>query len=173
MNCKLSKKERVCTVGREQSGGFALLFAVLVSSLLLTVGLSIFSIALKELAISTATQRSIHAFYAADSGRECTKYWDTKRPGTVPTTISGSTGGNISCNGIPINLAGSPWGGGEVSRAFEFPIITNGPVSKVEIIKKLQIDGGLCSATICTTIISRGYDQADGDRVERAIQQDY
>ncbi len=66
---KINKKIR-------QRGGFALLFSVLVSSLLLTIGLSIFSIALKELSISTAARQSVHAFYAADSGVDCVRYWD-------------------------------------------------------------------------------------------------
>jgi Tfp pilus assembly protein PilX len=65
-------------ITKNNKKGFALLFAVLVSSLLLTIGLSIFNIALKELAISTASRQSIYAFYAADSGREYVLYRDIK-----------------------------------------------------------------------------------------------
>lgn len=69
---------------KKNKKGFALLFSVLLSSLLLTIGLSIFSITLKELSISTASQRSVNAFFAADSGRECALYWDTKI-GAIPS----------------------------------------------------------------------------------------
>jgi hypothetical protein len=75
---KLGFKKTGSTGSPQVNRGFALLFSVLISSLLLTIGLSIFSIALKELAISTAARQSIHAFFAADSGRERALYEDLK-----------------------------------------------------------------------------------------------
>jgi hypothetical protein len=140
-------------------GGFALLFSVLVSSLLLTIGLSIFNIALKELAISTASRQSVHSFYAADSGREYVKYLDTKK-------------GIGSFFDVNIRL---------MSQAPErrYPSIgqtlvdstdSNGPNYYVTI-KKVWHDNTYTK--IDTTINSYGYDIVGGDRLERAIKQDY
>ncbi len=57
--------------------GFALLFAVLISGLLITIGISIFNISIKELMISASIRDSQTAYYAADSAAECFFYWDT------------------------------------------------------------------------------------------------
>jgi len=55
-----------------------MLFAVLASSLFLAIGISMFNIAIKELAIATSERDSQIAYYAADSARECAIYFDTK-----------------------------------------------------------------------------------------------
>jgi len=58
--------------------GFTLLFAVLVASLLTSVGLAMTSIAQKQLVLSSVGRDSQYAFYAADTGAECALYWDFK-----------------------------------------------------------------------------------------------
>jgi hypothetical protein len=62
--------------------GFVILFAVLVSSILLSIGLGIFSITYKELLLSSSDRDSQVAFYAADTGTECALYWDVQHPDT-------------------------------------------------------------------------------------------
>lgn len=59
-----------------RSRGFVLLYAVMTSTIVLAVGVSIISIALKQLAISTLGRESQYAFYAANTGAECALYWD-------------------------------------------------------------------------------------------------
>lgn len=137
---------------KKEDRGFALLFSVLVSSLLLTIGLSIFSIALKELAISTATRQSVHAFYAADSGREYVKYRDTKI-GDLFTFDAGISSGIATST--------------EVS---SFVSDEDGSNFTVTISKLKELGA---TANILTEITSRGYDTKSGDRVERAIFQSY
>lgn len=46
------------------------------ASIILAVGVSIISIALKQLQISTVGRESQYAFYAANTGAECALYWD-------------------------------------------------------------------------------------------------
>jgi hypothetical protein len=58
--------------------GFTLFIALIVSSLLLAVGLSLSTIILKQLIFSNSGKESQLAFYAADSGAECALYWDRK-----------------------------------------------------------------------------------------------
>ncbi len=140
----------------QKNTGFALLFSVLVSSLLLTIGLSIFNIALKELAISTATRQSVHAFYAADSGLEYAKYRDLKI-GDFPDVTSYLLNPDFSTSSTTPEA---------------MPVVTgsDGPNFKVTVTKNRT---GGTTQKIDTTITSLGYDTADGDRVERAIFQSY
>lgn len=56
--------------------GFTILFAVIVSSLVLAIGISIGSITLKQIKISILGRDSQVAFYSADSGSECVMYHD-------------------------------------------------------------------------------------------------
>lgn len=59
--------------------GFALLIAVIFSSLALAIGLSLGSLAYRQIILSSAAADSGPAFYAADSGLECALYWDQQQ----------------------------------------------------------------------------------------------
>lgn len=185
MKTRIIKKGEGLYVSRtKKSGGFALLFSVLLASLLLTIGLSIFSIALKELAISTASRQSVHAFYAADSGRECVKYWDTKM-GQIPTVVNYTpNGGTITCGKKIMSLLNNGYTSGDITYipggstswindpaqiVFVGGDSSIGPNFRVTITKTKDIISG----NIQTTINSYGHDSTGGDRVERAIRQDY
>ena len=58
------------------SRGFTILLAALVSSLVLSLGISVFTIARKSITLSTLGRDSQFAFYAADTAAECALYWD-------------------------------------------------------------------------------------------------
>lgn len=75
----------------KKSKGFALLFAVLTASLLLSIGLSIFSLTIKEISLSSYSRESQFSFYAADSGAECALYWDLKGNSTTNGTFATSS----------------------------------------------------------------------------------
>lgn len=148
-------------ITQKDKNGFALLFSVLISSLLLTIGLSIFSIALKELAISTASRQSIHAFYAADSGREKALYLDTKK-GTLMTfdEALGFSSALLGDEDQPIFIVPS----------IDSNVASSGPNFYVEV-NKTWADQS--KVRINTTLTSFGHDSTDDDRVERAIEQTY
>ena len=63
---------------RARQAGFTLMLASLVASLLTALGLAMFTIAKKEIVLSSLGRDSQFAFYAADSGAECALYWDFK-----------------------------------------------------------------------------------------------
>ncbi len=67
--------------------GFTLFVALIVSSLLLSIGLSLSNIILKQLIFSGSGRESQIAFYAADSGAECALYWDVKDAVGVTTFV--------------------------------------------------------------------------------------
>src|SRR6185369_14936182 len=83
----------MCSTSNNQKG-FALLFAVLVSSVLLAIGVSIFNLTVKELALSASGRESQFSFYAADTGAECALYWDFKatQPVMFATSTASQTG---------------------------------------------------------------------------------
>ncbi len=60
----------------KKNKGFTMLFAVLVSVLVLSVGASIITLALKQIRLSGSARDSQFAFYAANTGLECAEYWD-------------------------------------------------------------------------------------------------
>jgi hypothetical protein len=67
---------KISSIQKNTSKGYTLLFAMLVSSLVLAIGISILSISKKEFLISTSTRDSTSALWAADGGVECAIYGD-------------------------------------------------------------------------------------------------
>jgi len=85
--------------GLPAQAGFALLFAVLAASLLLSIGLSIFNLTVKELTLSSYSNQSQFSFYAADSGADCALYWDIKgnNGATFATSSTDTYASSITC----------------------------------------------------------------------------
>ncbi len=81
--------------------GIALYVAVLISSLVLAISLSIGNIFLKEVKLSISSRDSQIAFYAADSGLECARYWDTVLDGSKFGSTTNAAN-QIICAGITI-----------------------------------------------------------------------
>lgn len=75
--------ERAC---RGDNRGFTILLAALVASLVLSLGISIFTIARKSITLSTMGRDSQFAFYAADTAAECALYWDAPDRDAFNTT---------------------------------------------------------------------------------------
>lgn len=75
--------------------GFILLLSVLVAGIVLAVGLSILSIALKQFKISSIGVSSELAFQAANAGLECVRYWDISNNGNKFDV--GVASGNVDC----------------------------------------------------------------------------
>lgn len=143
------------------SKGFTLLYATLISSLLLAIGLAIFNITIKELILSSSARESQFAFYAADSGIECALYWDIKR-GPISTT----TPTPISCNGTDMTVGGVGYG---VPSVFSFDFLPDESYCvDVTVIKN--------ETHPRTVLKSRGYNTCDTTnprRIERAIEATY
>ncbi len=148
--------------------GFTLLYAVLMSSLLLTIGLGIFNITIKELLLSSAGRESQFAFYAADTGAECALYWDFKFDSFGTTSDSA-----ITCNGVLMGGTdpGTPYSntccggaGPNVASIFTLDFAPE-PYCVTVYVTKLE-------GPDRTTIESRGYNTCDPGnprRVERTI----
>lgn len=121
MNLNFKKKEIIAVYKKlyfkqKNQRGFALLFAVIVSVILLAVGSAIISIALKEISLSGTGRDSQKAFYASNTGIECALFWDFNAglpdsttlfnpfPLTPYPTFSNTNGATCADNDIIMNF---------------------------------------------------------------------
>ncbi len=64
-------------------GGFVMLYAILITVAVISIGLSLLSVLIEQVPISGLERESSLAFYSADIGLECALYWDNiSSPGT-------------------------------------------------------------------------------------------
>jgi hypothetical protein len=148
--------------------GFALLYAVLVASLLLAIGLSIFNITIKELILSSSARDSEFAFFAADTGTDCALYWDY---------VGGAFGaespaGSITCVGQTVPVS-TEVDGEDSTHTFSLDLGADNAYCTEVTVEKTATSDGLF---VGTSILSRGYNTCDAGnprRVERAIRVTY
>ncbi|MCX6731700.1 MAG: hypothetical protein NTX55_01800 [Candidatus Parcubacteria bacterium] len=140
--------------------GFTLLLALIVANIVLLIGLSVYSVIIKEIELSGLGRESQIAFYAADSGAECVLYWDIHK-GPLSTT----TPTTIQCLGqSPQVIFGSP---SNPIASFELNF-NNGACAKVAIDK---------TNPLMTQVDSYGYnlgcDISASRKVERGVRITY
>ena len=156
--------------------------------MLLLIGVSIFNVSLRELAISQSAKDSQLAFYAADSARECALYWDIKKAAFTFCLSDGcgtkNTGlAEIKCNENTINLSSPTISGNTYTYNFS-PFFKYGnaddqvlPMADLILTKKFvtQVSGligGL--GDVVSTLNIQGHNTgSSGRRVERGIYQTY
>lgn len=175
---------------KKYSNGFTVLYAMLVASLLVSVGLSMAEIAVREAKLSSAAIGSQAAFFAANSGIECAIYWDFKNPSGV-SAFSTTTASTIICNGQTIStnsqtvptVPSTPslvGGGGTANPTSIFYLTFTGgskplPYCVIVTVNKTQ-NGGAGPLAVLTKIEARGYNSCDttnSRRVERGILVQY
>ncbi|MEK7107503.1 MAG: hypothetical protein AAB899_04950, partial [Patescibacteria group bacterium] len=152
-------------VRRSGKGGFTLLLAALISSVVLALGVSIFEIAQKQVSLSSIGRESQFAFYAADTAAECALYWDVRWNYFAQTPPFDSA----TCDNQPVAITlprpSTP------TRTMSFNFNPNGFCSKVTV-KKCDID--VCDSYQNTHTIIRadGYNVpcASIDSSTRALQ---
>jgi hypothetical protein len=145
----------------KKKNGFAILYSVLIASILLAIGLAILNITIKELLFSSLGRESQFAFYAADTGAECALYWDIKNDAF---SISSPPYDNINCIDKIISVTGSP-----NEKTFKINFAPKQPYCATVTVKKIESPAE-------TIIEARGYnncDSANSRRVERAIKIEY
>ena len=156
-------------VHTNENRGFALLVAVLVSSLVLAIGLSIITITLKQLQFSNIGRESEIAFFAADAGMECGLYYDYSTNGGHFDFGTGNS--TISCMGGNININPSAIVASTQTVNFQTTWGTSPTVCADVTVKKyfnatspVSIDasaGDICPAGVtCTRTVSKGYNVA-------------
>lgn len=148
-----------------RSRGYTLLFAVIVSVLVLSIAAFILSVSRKQAILSSSARDSVYAFYAADSALECAV------ENMSVLSDPNAPGGLISCGGSS-NVTYTHSGGGNVATStFYMPtgaaIVANGTQSGASSCASTTVaynkvdghyNGGTYVATSTTVIvIARGY----------------
>lgn len=172
--------------------GFTLLFAILVSILILAVGASIINIALKQVILSGAGRESQFAFYAANTGMECALFWDLNGA-TVdgagvakyifpPPDSPGSRRDDldsINCSGTNITTGSSiysqsytaPWVTETNSTTFRIAISNSiSGIDNTLYCAEVTVDKEVINNAVYTTITSQGLNTCDPDSNSRAVQ---
>lgn len=153
--------------------GFTLLIAVLIGSLMLSIGFAIFNIAFKEVILASSAKESQVAFFAADAGLECALYHDQQIPAGGAFRRGGSgPEGSIECANttLPVNSSGTASKDGELAdtRTFSWDFSGRGCVDVV--VYKFRNVGR-------TDIEARGYnvecDSDDPRKTERGLRIQY
>jgi hypothetical protein len=159
--------------------GFTLLFASLVVSLVLALGLSIASISLQQFLLASSGRESQEAFYNADTGIECALYYDHGKVAGFQFPVSTTDlPGTINCNGqladggTPVNNNGTT----TTTYLINPSGLTCDPLSASYAIQvgKKEVNPG--SEIFFTDIQARGYNTCEASnprRVERGLEVRY
>jgi hypothetical protein len=157
--------------------GIAILYAVIVAILMVAIGATITSIALRQTILSSTGRESQYAFYAANTGIECARYWDFQYPldeVAFATSVSSVvTKNELYCNKIQINDSSRSTENGNVTNfTFNIQPQTEGPEYCIEVdVKKIDLSGGGSGKTMGTLITSRGYNvSCENKENPRAVQ---
>lgn len=149
--------------------GFTLLIAVILTSVLVSVGMALFDIAYKQIVLTGAVRSSQYAFYAADTGLECALFWDQ----TVNAFSAEAPRASITCGGSAIPVSGSTSGNVRTS-TFSMPCLA-GRTANVTVMKANA--GYSCNTRGSRSCLYvNGFNScnaADTRRVERGLQAFY
>jgi hypothetical protein len=188
LNKKIIKKYKNTT------SGFALLFSIVVSTVIISISASIMSISIRQTILSNTSRDSQAAFYAANTGLECAFFWDNHDFGDVNQKMFPVLNGEVLPSGVLNNrcvnqvLINSDYWEQVINRdrknetSFNITIqntTTNGiSTSQTCSIVKVQKDYDSSNGIITTTIDSKGYnfkcdDLSNPRAVERGLQITY
>ncbi|MEK7201273.1 MAG: hypothetical protein AAB737_01395, partial [Patescibacteria group bacterium] len=146
--------------------GFTLLIAVILSSVLVSVGLALLDISYKQVLLASTATQSQYAFYNADSALECALYWDQKNNAfdySSPLGASNIICGNLTVTGYSVTTPSA----GVKNTTFVIPCAGSGSAGTVTIQKNSTGD---------TSVYASGYNSCDGTdirRIERGLKATY
>lgn len=155
--------------------GFVILFAVVVSSIILAITLSMINISFKELSFSISGRASNDAFYGADTGVECALFWDKEGVFGVASSTTNPFVTTCANTAIDISLpALNPNG----VTSWDFVLLGLG--SSLKSCAKVNVTKDTSIFPNTTVIISKGYDIGDAlcastnpNRLERVLKVEY
>lgn len=156
---------------QDSSKGFVLLFAVLISSLVLSISLGIMNIALKEVVLSAAGRESQFGFYSADTGSECAMFWDLKHTGFSESVFPTSTASVIPGSGVVC-------AGTDITQSWTIvrDAVSGTTRFRLNLSNNACVDVMVQKTVTGTRIDSSGFNtcvMSDARRVERAIRVTY
>jgi hypothetical protein len=153
---------------KKNNKGFVILYAVMISSMLLAISLGVVNISLKEIGFGTSAVDTNNAFFAADTGAECALSNDRMDP--TRNRFSGTAGyEDMPCAGSFITI------NEDSTTSWSFFVLGIG--NSGEGCAKVTVDK---TNPEITSIVSKGYNIGDSscnslnlNRVERQIELNY
>lgn len=128
---------------KHSKSGFALLISMIVVGVVVSVGLSILELTIKQLALATNSKDSEKALHAANAGLECSQYWRNKEfqkfetGNSVSATCFGAantkTSGATAISGVTADL------GNAYKYSFEFDWGTVGVDDRCSVITMIVL----------------------------------
>ena len=151
--------------------GFTLVISLILTTVVLSVGMALTDIAVKQLQLSSSARNSQIAFYNADSALECALYYDQKINAFY---YNESQNISISCNGVALSSFSSlsnyaeTQSGAVRTTTFSTPCADgSGVTANITILKR---------SSGVTDIYSNGYNtciSSDPNRIERGLKISY
>jgi Tfp pilus assembly protein PilE len=147
--------------------GFTLLIALILTSVILSVALSLIDITYKQTLLATTSRQSGQAFYNADAAMECALYAD-QTLNQFMYDFSGTP--SISCQGLSVTSLVATQSSGIRTTTFNIPCSASpgaGSNGSVTVYK---------DQTGPTSIYALGYSNcssADPHRIERGLRASY
>jgi hypothetical protein len=148
------------------SSGYAMLYTVVIVSIIMTISIGLSNSVSKELILASVAKDSQTAFYQADIATECGLYLELKQGGAKAFLSGGGATSTFSCG---VNSSGQPI-------TFSFNALSNGVFEGVPT----NVSSGPCFNLLLDStkpspdllIEAKGYNQCDpgaANRVERAL----
>ena len=160
--------------------GIALLFSMMLSAVFLSIAIGVLNISTKELNFTSSIREANNAFFAADSGVECTLFND--RTDVDSFKDQGNDSIHIKCFNNINNLVTKSTGVNTTSFSFNILGLGTNLKSCAKITLVRTVDNTLAPPVTTTKITSKGYNTGGdtGDcsasptnRVERQIEVNY
>jgi Tfp pilus assembly protein PilX len=134
--------------------GFTLLLAALVSSIVLSLGAAIYSLAVKELQLSSLGRDSQYAFFAADTGAECALYWDVRYDYFATSAPASVVAPDPRCDTQSFTALGRAT---SYPYTMSFSLDVSVPSSATTYCTKVSVTKAQSGGVLQTTIHSDGY----------------
>ncbi len=141
--------------------GFVILFTILIASIIMVIGLGMYSIATRESVLSGTAREAQYAFYAADAGVECALYAQSIDNGSGnPPIIDALSTQSFDCGGMQVSLDSSGGGDGSPSSPYVYRMMVdpNKRTCAVVSIFNAALIGG---NTNLRRVIAQGYNLCD------------
>ena len=172
---KISSSYSLFHIPYSTKKGFALLFAILASSVLLSIGAAIWNIAFREVLLSSFGRESQSAFYVADTAIECAFYHDFITTDVFATSSSLTLGvpcamKSFMCSGVTLQPTLSSCDSRNATSTFTINVASGKAIVRVG---KSDPDGDGRSAT---NIVSHGQNSQtsfETTLVERGLRANY
>ena len=178
---KYIKNSWACTAKRERSGGFAILYVMIIIAIILAVSLATINLISKEMRLARVARESLGARSAADTGLECmlmmgkagaSFFIDPNGSGTPTTTVYCGRDNNLSA--VKYKIIQGTYSSSMYKYEVEIdytPSSIPGPCFEADLVRDIS------GTPAKTTINIFGYNTCDssklGQQVQRGIIVDY